>query len=1011
VLFPKKRPQEGVAEFKDLTGSLSFNLTPEAAVAFFQEKGLKPTFAWQDMIGEEHSKAFTVAKIIDVDLLKTVRDEVDAAIKDGHTIGAFRQRLEPILQQHGWWGRKTVVDPLTGQAVKAQLGSPARLRTIFRTNMASAYSVGHWQKIQINKAAMPFLQYDAVDDLRTRPEHAALDGLVLPVDHPFWHSHYPPNGWNCRCGVIQMTRRQLIEHTGKDGPDKAPRIKDVNWTNPRTGQTIKVPADLDPGWDINPGQGAITALDKLLSEKVAALPADMKAAALTVEDVIPHITQEDADKITAAAQALRAATPELSPKAAIEQAAEALKQQKAQIALDQIATENPPYLGAALKATKAQASAPTKPADLLEVVQAKAAKTKASADLAHYKQAVLKGKKPPDAAKAAFDALPDEAQTTITEALTGQLKASQALAAQVAKAESTLLDIIENPKGQTLKNKLLVKRLENLPNALKGANGLPSGEEAIKLLGEVTTEAADQQAKASLAATLSGYKKKILAGKLPSPAQKAAFEGLDDAAQAKVIGDIEKKKKLSEVGQAKAAEKAQAPAHAKAAAKPKAAAPEPIPSDPYADIPDDELFEVAIDDMISALEDTSGSALSKAVWKEMDKIGALDATELADAGGDPIDIMKSAYATLAKSKGTIKQAAKAAKIAPEVDEWATALAGDPETDLMSAAAHQVLETAGFDPKDALQIAAAVDEHGAAKLLSDAKDLVAEGKLIPPDVKAAFKPMVDAVSSGTNIEANNALIDIHGGSAATNGLTEAIGAAQAKVPGAGPKAQLQQLLHDVIENGSSTDQVAAWAKELGPDIEAFTDALKITKTAEAAAKESIEAMLAQPNTAAGKAAKAAVKAAGANTPAIAINEIGSDTLMKLVQVEHKSPGALAPGGALDAVLDGAGNKGKIGTFIELHGSDNFFEALDGEISTKGAGAKFAANLVKNKKASLLDEFLGKAPPEPAKPVASAVQTDTLADTLTPPTKLRFEDMTKVGEQGGSNPGGVYQDGTT
>ena len=43
------------------------------------------------------------------------------------------------------------------------------------------------------------LRYVAVLDARTRPEHRAWHGLILPIDHPLWDTHYPPNGWGCRC--------------------------------------------------------------------------------------------------------------------------------------------------------------------------------------------------------------------------------------------------------------------------------------------------------------------------------------------------------------------------------------------------------------------------------------------------------------------------------------------------------------------------------------------------------------------------------------------------------------------------------------------------------------------------------------------------------------------------------------------------------------------------------------------------------------------------------------------
>ena len=161
----------------------------------------------------------------------------------------------------------------------ARLGTPARLQTIFRTNIQTSYAVGHWNQVQVNKAAAPLLMYDAIDDHRTRPEHAALDGLLLEVDDPFWETHAPPNGWNCRCGVIQLTGQEAEDLLGKSKPDKAPQIERRAWVNPRTGKTHKVPTDLDPGWDHNPGAGPLTELEQLLQEKIALLPSELQDAA------------------------------------------------------------------------------------------------------------------------------------------------------------------------------------------------------------------------------------------------------------------------------------------------------------------------------------------------------------------------------------------------------------------------------------------------------------------------------------------------------------------------------------------------------------------------------------------------------------------------------------------------------------------------------------------------------------------------------------------------------------
>lgn len=50
------------------------------------------------------------------------------------------------------------------------------------------------------------LQYRTAQDSRVRPDHAALDGITLPADDPFWSKYYPPNGWGCRCQAVQVRR-------------------------------------------------------------------------------------------------------------------------------------------------------------------------------------------------------------------------------------------------------------------------------------------------------------------------------------------------------------------------------------------------------------------------------------------------------------------------------------------------------------------------------------------------------------------------------------------------------------------------------------------------------------------------------------------------------------------------------------------------------------------------------------------------------------------------------------
>lgn len=246
-----------------------FDLAPEKALAFFRDKGYATSFAWQDVWQAEQDAAFTVAKMMNVDLLRDTRAAVDKALAEGQTFEQFRTGIEGRLVEAGWWGTAEMKDPATGETNFVQLGSPRRLRTIFNTNLKTAYAAGHWQEIQDNKAEAPYLMYDAVGDEATRDEHAAWDGTVLPVDDPWWQTHTPPNGWGCRCGVIQLSLGQAQEAGYKAG-DKAPPSKTREYVNPRTGVVEQVPEGIDPGWAYNVGASRMSNVTDQLVAKAAA---------------------------------------------------------------------------------------------------------------------------------------------------------------------------------------------------------------------------------------------------------------------------------------------------------------------------------------------------------------------------------------------------------------------------------------------------------------------------------------------------------------------------------------------------------------------------------------------------------------------------------------------------------------------------------------------------------------------------------------------------------------------
>ena len=246
---------------------------PPEASAFLRNKGLTPSFAWQDVEPEEHAVAFTVAKAMQADVLQDIRTEVQRALDEGRTLAQFQRDLKPKLAAHGWWGRTEMTDPLTGDVIEVQLGSPRRLRTIYRSNMRSARAAGQWERIQRTKDALPYLLYQLGPSERHRPTHQAKNGLVLPADDPFWAQWYPPNGWNCKCWVRQLTRTE----GERLGVGQAPSVPTRERRNRRTGEVRQVPDGLDPAWMGNPGALRVDRMHDMLAGKLAAADPAVRA--------------------------------------------------------------------------------------------------------------------------------------------------------------------------------------------------------------------------------------------------------------------------------------------------------------------------------------------------------------------------------------------------------------------------------------------------------------------------------------------------------------------------------------------------------------------------------------------------------------------------------------------------------------------------------------------------------------------------------------------------------------
>lgn len=81
------------------------------------------------------------------------------------------------------------------------------LRAEYNFVQASAEMAAKWEGF-MEDGDHYYLQYRTQHDDKVRPEHASLDRVTLPPSDSFWESYYPPNGWNCRCTVVQVLKRK-----------------------------------------------------------------------------------------------------------------------------------------------------------------------------------------------------------------------------------------------------------------------------------------------------------------------------------------------------------------------------------------------------------------------------------------------------------------------------------------------------------------------------------------------------------------------------------------------------------------------------------------------------------------------------------------------------------------------------------------------------------------------------------------------------------------------------------
>jgi SPP1 gp7 family putative phage head morphogenesis protein len=222
---------------------------PVEAMEFLGRKANVKTESWDDLKWGEHSHAFTVAHSMEGAVVDKMHELLNRAMANGMPFGSFKKDALEMMKEEKWYGG-------AGHTKDEKGYITWRLRTIYSTNMKTAFEAGRYRQQMRNAEMRPILVYKSkLVGKSRRQEHIALHDKAFPYDDPFWNENYPPNGFGCECTTVSKSvsgaERDGVEilHSDKDGnppPVQNPDGTPVDWNSFSPKE-----------WKYNPGREAL----------------------------------------------------------------------------------------------------------------------------------------------------------------------------------------------------------------------------------------------------------------------------------------------------------------------------------------------------------------------------------------------------------------------------------------------------------------------------------------------------------------------------------------------------------------------------------------------------------------------------------------------------------------------------------------------------------------------------------------------------------------------------------
>lgn len=220
----------GAADAKNVLGRLTrkardFVTIPfDEAVADLVSKTPLAVRTAEDVATAYSSHRFTLKQGITLDVTRTVQETIARLIRDGGTARDFIEQARVL-----------------GKG----LFSDAYAQTVFRTERTGAYAAGRVAQAftpELDEFVLGF-RYQTVGDADTRQNHRVNHNLIFAKGDSRWAGRIPPNGWNCRCRVVMVSRVTARRLNRLDGQGRL------------VGDDPPAGGEPDPGFENSPLMG------------------------------------------------------------------------------------------------------------------------------------------------------------------------------------------------------------------------------------------------------------------------------------------------------------------------------------------------------------------------------------------------------------------------------------------------------------------------------------------------------------------------------------------------------------------------------------------------------------------------------------------------------------------------------------------------------------------------------------------------------------------------------------